>query len=32
MYARMWVKVKSVWELSVTAAEKRALVAMLATC
>ncbi|KAL0640584.1 hypothetical protein Q9L58_000248 [Maublancomyces gigas] len=31
-YARMWVKVKSVWELSVTAAEKSALTTMLGTC
>ena len=31
-YACMWVKVKSVWGLSVTAAEKSALTSMLNTC
>ncbi|KAI5790471.1 hypothetical protein FPQ18DRAFT_390884 [Pyronema domesticum] len=31
-YARMWVKVKSVWELTVTAKEKSALTSMLNTC
>ncbi|KAI5820453.1 hypothetical protein BZA77DRAFT_273993 [Pyronema omphalodes] len=31
-YARMWVKVKSVWGLSVTAPEKSALTSMLNTC
>jgi hypothetical protein len=31
-YARMWVQVKYVWELTVTQAEKSALTSMLATC
>ncbi|KAK3208120.1 hypothetical protein GRF29_96g1427510 [Pseudopithomyces chartarum] len=31
-YAKMWVKVKSVYSLSVTSAEKTALTSMLATC
>ncbi|MFI5933700.1 HNH endonuclease family protein [Actinoplanes sp. NPDC051494] len=31
-YARMWVKVKYVWALTVTSAEKTALTSMLATC
>lgn len=31
-YACMWVKVKSVWGLSVTAAERSALASMLNTC
>ncbi|QDS70149.1 hypothetical protein FKW77_005852 [Venturia effusa] len=31
-YARMWVKVKSVYSLTVTSAEKSALVSMLGTC
>lgn len=31
-YARMWVKVKSVYDLTVTSAEKAALVSMLDTC
>lgn len=31
-YARMWVKVKSVYALTVTSAEKSALVSMLASC
>ncbi|KAH0610676.1 uncharacterized protein H6S33_012203 [Morchella sextelata] len=31
-YARMWVKVKSVWALSVTSAERTALTSMLNTC
>lgn len=31
-YAKMWVKVKSVYDLTVTSDEKAALVEMLATC
>ena len=31
-YARMWVKVKYVWKLTVTSAEKTAVTSMLATC
>lgn len=31
-YARMWVKVKYVWQLTVTSAEKAAVTSMLATC
>ena len=31
-YARMWVKVKYVWKLTVTSAEKSAVTSMLATC
>ena len=31
-YARMWVRVKYVWSLTVTTAEKSALTSMLATC
>jgi hypothetical protein len=31
-YARMWVRVKSVWSLTVTTAEKSTLTSMLATC
>jgi hypothetical protein len=31
-YARMWVKVKYVWDLTVTSAEKTAVTSMLATC
>ena len=31
-YARMWVKVKYVWALTVTSAEKSAITTMLATC
>ena len=31
-YARMWVKVKYVWALTVTSAEKSAVTSMLATC
>ncbi|KAL5357098.1 hypothetical protein BJX96DRAFT_4067 [Aspergillus floccosus] len=31
-YARMWVKVKSVYDLTITSAEKSALVSMLDTC
>jgi hypothetical protein len=31
-YAEMWVKVKSVYDLTITAAEKSALSAMLGTC
>ena len=32
VYARMWVKVKYVWALTVTSAEKSAITTMLATC
>ena len=32
IYARMWVKVKYVWALTVTSAEKSAVTSMLATC
>jgi hypothetical protein len=31
-YARMWVRVKYVWSLTVTSAEKSSLTSMLATC
>jgi len=31
-YAKMWIRVKYVWGLSVKAAEKRALISMLDTC
>lgn len=31
-YAKMWVKIKSIYELTVTEAEKSALVGMLDTC
>ncbi|KFY06048.1 hypothetical protein V491_08888, partial [Pseudogymnoascus sp. VKM F-3775] len=31
-YAKMWVKVKSVYDLTITTAEKSALTTMLATC
>ena len=31
-YARMWVRVKYVWDLTVTSAEKTALTSMLGTC
>ncbi|KAF5872179.1 uncharacterized protein Bfra_005533 [Botrytis fragariae] len=31
-YAKMWIKVKSVYKLTVTSAEKAALVTMMATC
>lgn len=31
-YARMWIKVKSVYALTVTSAEKTALTSMLGTC
>jgi hypothetical protein len=31
-YSRAWVKVKYVWKLTVTSAEKVALTSMLATC
>ncbi|CAI6335024.1 unnamed protein product [Periconia digitata] len=31
-YAKMWVKVKSVWALTITSAEKTALTSMLNTC
>jgi len=31
-YARMWIKVKSVWGLTITSAEKSALTTMLNTC
>ena len=31
-YARMWVKVKYVWALTITSAEKTAITSMLATC
>lgn len=32
VYARMWVKVKSVYSLTITSAEKSALTSMLGTC
>jgi hypothetical protein len=32
VYSRMWVKVKSVYGLTITSAEKSALTSMLATC
>jgi hypothetical protein len=32
LYARWWVKVKSAWRLTISAAEKRELRAMLNTC
>ena len=31
-YAKMWVKVKSVYSLTITSAEKSALASMLNTC
>lgn len=31
-YSKMWIKVKSVWGLTITSAEKSALTSMLATC
>lgn len=31
-YAKMWIKVKYVYSLTVTSAEKAALVTMMATC